>query len=122
MLNIIKNYINNMNIKDLNILLIKNDIHLNNNELDILYNHLKNDWYTFIYEDSTPILNDIKNSFTPNNYNKLYNIYINAKEKYKNYLWFLISSNKFSLNFLDLIISISYLYGGYTFLPSLFST
>ena len=86
MLNIIKNYINNMNIEDLNILLIKNDIHLNDNELNVLYNHLKNDWYTFIYEDSTQILNDIKNSFTPDNYNKLYNIYINAKEKYKNYL------------------------------------
>lgn len=86
MLNIIKNYINNMNIEDLNILLIKNDINLNDNELNVLYNHLKNDWYTFIYEDSTQILNDIKNSFTPDNYNKLYNIYINAKEKYKNYL------------------------------------
>ena len=86
MLNIIKNYINNMNIEDLNILLIKNDINLNDNELNVLYNHLKNDWYTFIYEDPTPILNDIKNKFSFNNYNKLYNIYINAKEKYKNYL------------------------------------
>ena len=86
MLNIIKNYINNMNIEDLNILLIKNDINLNDNELNVLYNHLKNDWYTFIYEDSTQILNDIKNKFSLNNYNKLYNIYINAKEKYKNYL------------------------------------
>nr|MBP3258788.1 hypothetical protein [Bacilli bacterium] len=86
MISIIKNYINNISIDGLNILLTKNDIYLNNDELNILYKYLKNDWYTFIYNDPTPILNDIKNRFTPDNYNKLYELYILAKEKYKNYL------------------------------------
>ena len=86
MISIIKNYINNITIDNLNILLTKNDIHLSNDELNILYKYLKNDWYTFIYENPTPILNDIKNKFTLNNYNKLYELYIMAKEKYKNYL------------------------------------
>ena len=86
MISIIRNYINNLNIDDLNIILNKNNIYLDNHELNTLYNYLKNDWYTFIYEDPTPILNDLKNKLTLNNYNKLYNIYIMAKEKYKNYL------------------------------------
>ena len=86
MISIIRNYINNLNIDDLNIILNKNNIYLDNHELNTLYNYLKNDWYTFIYEDPTPILNDLKNKLTLNNYNKLYNVYIMAKEKYKNYL------------------------------------
>ena len=86
MINIIKNYINNINIDDLNTLLIKNEINLTNNELKILYKYIKEDWYTFIYEDDTPILNDLKNKITVDKYNKLYNIYIMAKEKYRNYL------------------------------------
>ena len=86
MINIIKSYINNINIDDLNILLIKNNIYLDNNELNILYKYIKNDWYTFIYEDPNTILNDLKNKITLDNYNKLYNIYIEAKEKYRNYL------------------------------------
>ena len=39
MISIIKNYINNINIDDLNILLIKHDIYLDGNELNILYGH-----------------------------------------------------------------------------------
>ena len=86
MINFIKNYINNINIYDLNIFLNINDIYLNDNELNILYDYLKNDWYTFIYEDPTYILNDLKNKITVDKYNKLYDIYIKEKEKYRNYL------------------------------------
>ena len=86
MINIIKNYINNINIDDLNTLQIKNEITLTNDELETLYKYIKDDWYTFIYNDPTPILNDLKNKITVDKYNKLYNIYIIAKEKYRNYL------------------------------------
>ena len=86
MISIIKNYINNITIDNLNILLTKNNIYLNNNELNILYKYLKNDWYTFIYEDPTPILNDIKNSINKDSYDKLFDAYKKAKEKYSIYL------------------------------------
>lgn len=86
MINLLKSYINNMSIDDLVILLEKKDIHLNSDELNVIYKYLKNDWYTFIYEDNTNILNDLKSKLSSNNYNKLYELYIMAKEKYRNYL------------------------------------
>ena len=85
MINLLKNYINNMSINDLVILLNKKDIYLNDDELAIIYKYLKDDWYTFIYNDPTPILNDLKNKLAMENYNKLYELYIMAKEKYRNY-------------------------------------
>ena len=75
MINLLKSYINNMSIDDLVILLEKKDIHLNSDELNVIYKYLKNDWYTFIYEDNTNILNDLKSKLSSNNYNKLYNCY-----------------------------------------------
>ena len=86
MLNILKSYINNMSSDDLLILLNKNDIYPSNDELTIIYKYLKDNWYTFIYENPTPILNDLKEKLTIENYNKLYELYIMAKEKYRNYL------------------------------------
>ena len=86
MINLLKSYINNMSIDDLVILLEKKDIHLNSDELNVIYKYLKNDWYTFIYEDNTNILNELKSKLSSNNYNKLYELYIMAKEKYRNYL------------------------------------
>ena len=74
-----------MSINDLVILLNKKDIYLNDDELAIIYKYLKDDWYTFIYNDPTPILNDLKNKLAMENYNKLYELYIMAKEKYRNY-------------------------------------
>lgn len=83
---IINDYIKKLNIKDINDYLIKQNINLNDKELHILYKHIKEDWYTFIYENQDPILNDLKNNISPNSFNKLYNLYIEQINKYKNYL------------------------------------
>ena len=86
MLNLITNYINKITKEDINNYLIKNDIYLNNNELNIIYDSLKNKWYDFLYGNTLPILEYLKTNISESNYNKLYNLYIKAKEKYSNYL------------------------------------
>lgn len=86
MISLLKNYIDNLNIQDVKNFFDKNDISLDNKELDILYKHLKNDWYTFIYEDERPILKDIEANIDKENYSKLYSLYIKYKNKYINYL------------------------------------
>ena len=86
MIILIKDYIDKLDKNKVNDLLIKQDIYLNNNELDIIYNHLKNDWYTFIYEDPNPILNNIKENLDNDNFLKLFELYKSAKEKYSIYL------------------------------------
>ena len=86
MINLIRNYINKITKEDINNYLIKNDIFLNNNELNIIYDYFKNKWYDFLYGDNLPILEYLKNNISESNYNKLYDLYIKTKEKYSNYL------------------------------------
>ena len=86
MISYIKEYIESLDKDKLNTILIKNDISLNSDELNIIYNHIKNDWYDFIYEDPTPILIDLENNINKDSYDKLYDAYKKAKEKYSIYL------------------------------------
>ena len=86
MISYIKEYIESLNKNKLNGILIKNNIFLSDDELNIIYNHVKNDWYDFIYEDPTPILNDLENNINKDSYNKLFEEYKKAKEKYSIYL------------------------------------
>ena len=86
MISYIKEYIDALDKDKLNSILIKNNISLNSDELNIIYNYVKNDWYDFIYEDPTPILNDIENNINKDSYDKLFSAYKKAKEKYSIYL------------------------------------
>lgn len=83
---LIENKINKLTLDDLKILSSNNNIKLNNQELNYLYNKLKKDWYSFLYNDPNPILNDIKENINSNSYNKLLNLYYYYKNKYQNYL------------------------------------
>ena len=64
----------------------KNGIELNDKELKIIYNHIKKEWKTIVYGNPREILDDIKMNFDDITYNKIENLYINFKEKYKCYL------------------------------------
>lgn len=83
---LIKNKINNLTLDDLKILCNNNNINLNTQELNYLYNKLKKDWYSFLYNDPTSILSDIKDNINDNSYNKLLDLYYYYKDRYKNYL------------------------------------
>ena len=68
------NYANSENVK------------LDNNEINIIYDTIKSDYKTLLYGDSEPIFNNIKSRINPTAYKKIYELYNFYKNKYKNYL------------------------------------
>ena len=83
---LIEQYVNRMTKDDILRFATKNGIELNDKELKIIYNHIKKDWKTIVYGNPREILDDIKMNFDDITYNKIENLYINFKEKYKSYL------------------------------------
>ena len=83
---IIEKNINKLTINDIKDFLIKENIYLNENELNIIYYYIKANWKTLLYGDSSKIFNDLKSKMSNENYNKLVNLFNFYKEKYKNYL------------------------------------
>ncbi len=82
----IENYIKNLTINDINEFATKNNISLNNNELNLIYKQIKENWYTIIYKDPTPIFQNIKENINTDTYQKIITLYYSFYEKYKNYL------------------------------------
>ena len=83
---LIEQYVNRMTKDDILKFATKNGIELNDKELKIIYNHIKKDWKTIVYGNPREILDDIKMNSDDITYNKIENLYINFKEKYKDYL------------------------------------
>ena len=83
---LIKNYISNLTLNDINTFAIKNGIELNEEELKIIEKYIRNDWRTIIYGNPRPILNELKEKLNQIQYQKIENLYVEFKEKYKNYL------------------------------------
>lgn len=83
---LIEQYVNRMTKDDILRFATKNGIELNDKELKIIYNHIKKEWKTIVYGNPREILDDIKMNFDDITYNKIENLYINFKEKYKGYL------------------------------------
>lgn len=84
--NIIKNYINNLTKEKINTFALDNGIKLKNNEIDIIYKYIKSDWETIIYSNHYIILNKIKDNIDSKVYQKIDELIIFYKEKYKKYL------------------------------------
>lgn len=83
---LISQYVNHLSLKDIDEFAQKYGIVLQNNELEIVYNHIKNDWRTIVYGNPRPILEDIKNKFDNITYHKIEQLYIQFKNKYENQL------------------------------------
>lgn len=83
---LIVNYIKKLTKNDIIEFSKKEDILLNNNEIDIIYNYIKNDYNTLLYEDSTNIFNELKRKINSNSYYKIKNLFDEYKLKYKKYL------------------------------------
>ena len=69
--NIIKEYINKITISDISRFASNNNINLNNEELNIIYKYVKNDWKTIIYGNYNSILNDLKSKIDIDKYKKI---------------------------------------------------
>ncbi len=78
---LIEEYVNRMKKDDINIFALKQGIILNDNELDILFTYIKNNYRTILYGNPKEILLEIKDKVTPLTYNKIENLYMKFKDK-----------------------------------------
>lgn len=83
---LIEQYVQKLTINDVNNFALKNNIFLTNNELKLIYNHIKENWYSIIYENPNVVLQNIKENINIDSYQKIENLYYSFYEKYKNYL------------------------------------
>ena len=83
---LIKNYINKLTIQDINNIANKNNINLNDYELNFIYNQIKNNYNDLLYGDSTNIFNELKNNVSSDNYYKIMELYTKYKQRYQSLL------------------------------------
>jgi len=83
--NIIKNYVSMITIKDISDFGIKNNIYLDDNELNILYNVIKNN-YEVLLTDDKKVFDYLENKIKTDNLNKIKILFYEYKKRYQNYL------------------------------------
>lgn len=83
---LIKNYINNLKIKDIKDFALKNDILINDNEADYLFNIVKNNYQELIYGNPNTIFKNIKDKINDDSYHKIIKLYFLYKNKYQHLL------------------------------------
>ena len=83
---IIQNYIQKLNKNDITYFALKNNISLNDNEIDYILNTLKNSYQTLLSNNYETILNEAKTKLNSDNYQKIYKLFINYRNKYQNFL------------------------------------
>ena len=81
-LEIIKNYINKLKKEDIVEYAKKKNLLLDQDELNIIYSTIKNR-YKDILDDGVKVINEYKNKLKTNTYNKLIEVYKDAKNYYK---------------------------------------
>lgn len=79
-------YIDRMTLSDIDDFARKNGIVLTNDELDLVYYHIKNNWRTIVYGNPKPILEDLKSKVDSLTYQKIENLYVEFRNKYSSYL------------------------------------
>lgn len=78
--NLIKNYILKMSKNDIKDYAYKEGIILNENELEIIYNTIKNKWELLYYNKPNNIFEELKSNIRNEVYQKIINIYNNYKD------------------------------------------
>lgn len=72
--NLIKTYISNLTIDDLKQYIYRNYQEIEENEINIIYNYIKNKWED-IYNDNPKTWNELKEKLSPNTYNEIVKLY-----------------------------------------------
>lgn len=83
--NIIKKYVSMITIKDISDFGIKNDIYLDNDEVSVLYDVIKNN-YEVLLTDDKRVFKYLEGKIRADNLNKIKTLFYGYKEKYQNYL------------------------------------
>ena len=71
MINMVEPYINNLTKKDINTFALNNNIKLNNNELDFIYNFIKTKYKDVLNNPNNFNLVKYKNNFSNENFIKI---------------------------------------------------
>lgn len=80
--NIIKNYVDKLTKEDIINYSKKEDIFLNDNEINVIYDEIKNKWKQ-LYNGNTRAITDLENKINNKAYNKLIDLY-NTYKKFLN--------------------------------------
>ncbi len=83
---LIKQYINKITINNINDFAIKNNINLNEKELNILYDVIKQRYEEVLYQDDSVIKSYLKEHLTSENYDKVIKLYNEYRKKFGDYL------------------------------------
>ena len=75
-----------MNTDDIIEFAKKNGIELEENEVDLIYHHIKTNWKTIVYGNPRGILDDIKSKVNDTTYEKIENLYVKFHDRYRSYL------------------------------------
>lgn len=86
MKSLIKNYVSKLTKEKLDGFAKKKDIYLSDSELNFLLDLIKNNIDEILKNDEKYLIK-IKNNISTNNYDKLYQVYIYYKNRYKGYLF-----------------------------------
>ena len=83
---LIKRYIDNMDINDLNNLAISKGIGLSDEELNFSYNFIKTNWQTIISNHGVFDIDKYKDYYTEENFIKIKQLIKESRIKYSKYL------------------------------------
>lgn len=83
---LVQDYINRLTITDLEKFALSNGITLNEFELNLIFDNVKNNWRTVIYGNPRGVLDELKSKVNPVQYQKIENLYIQFKNRYSNFL------------------------------------
>ena len=83
---IIENYINNISLNDITYFALKNNINLNDQELDYLYKTIKEKYKVLLSNNYEIVLNEAKKYLTIDNYKKIYNLFLDYRNKFQMFL------------------------------------
>jgi len=78
----IKKYVDILTKEDILKFASLNDVELSSNEVDIIYNAIKNEWKTIVFDDYRIILNKYKNNFSVEKLKKIEELILLYKNKF----------------------------------------
>lgn len=82
----ISQYVSRLTKEDVKTFALKNDIYLDNQELDVIYDNLKQHWETVLYGNPEVVFEKLKHQLSKESYHKGLQLYQYYHNLYKDYL------------------------------------
>lgn len=83
---LIQKHIEKLTIQDIYDFALKNGVHLSEDEANIIYQQIKENWEELIFHDHMKVLTKAKDSLGKETYEKALELIVFFKDKYKSYL------------------------------------